>query len=90
MGSLNPWVIIMTRKKDNMFEYVISLNDLQLALLVTLIVSVLCPSLIFLLLGQDEEKRKEEIRKENEINAIYFSILSELEQKKYLAKHEGE
>ena len=73
-----------------MFEYLNNLNDLQLSLLLGLIVSFFSPIFIFFFLSEDKPKRKEEIRRENEIAAIYFSILSELEQKKYLSKHEKE
>jgi len=73
-----------------MIEYITTLNELQFGLLCGLIVSVFSPIFIFLFLAEDKPRTREETRRENEINAIYFSILSELEQKKYLAKHNGE
>tara|TARA_R110002051_G_scaffold3811_1_gene20412 strand:+ start:8703 stop:8924 length:222 start_codon:yes stop_codon:yes gene_type:complete len=63
------------------------MNELQLTLILVLVLTVLSPVLLFLFFGQDKPKRKEELKKEQEIAKIYFSILNELEQKKYLTKY---
>jgi uncharacterized membrane protein YsdA (DUF1294 family) len=51
------------------------------------IILVLCFCVTFLIFGQDKELTKEERRRETEIAKIYFSILNDVDRKKYLEKN---
>jgi len=56
-------------------------------ILIMTIILVLCFCVTFLIFGQDKELTKEERRRETEIAKIYFSILNDVDRKKYLEKN---
>ncbi len=69
-----------------MIEYILNLDPIQTMGFLTLSI-VLSFFATFLIFGQDKELTEEEQKKEQEIARIYFSILSNEEKQKYLAKH---
>jgi len=62
------------------------MSELELMVIVNMFI-ILSFILCFLFFGQDKEFIKEELKKEREIANIYFSILSDIEKEKYLAKY---
>ena len=69
-----------------MIEYILNLDPIQTIgfLTLSIVFSFFATYLIF---GQDKALTKEEQKKEQEVARIYFSILSDEEKQKYLAKH---
>ncbi len=69
-----------------MIEYILNLDPIQTMGFLTLSI-VFSFFATFLIFGKDKELTEEEQKKEKEIAKIYFSILSDEEKEKYLARH---